>query len=156
MIASKQVLYNVAWQKLRVSLLGGWTTAEGTTANINRLRAYINAKASDDNEELSRLWRSLNLLNAIRMGYSGQQLTGSRQDDLVREYRDTVSKEYKALKSKAQFVVDDDAKIKSDWKALDEASKKAILGNLQKRRDLHADSPHRGELSWFLDLVKAT
>lgn len=151
---NKQTLYNVRWQKLRVSLLGGWTSAEGTAANIEQLRAYL-SKANGQSDRFSRSWRMLNALNAVRMGNSGQGKSQSAHDELVMRYRDQVGKVYHELKAAgATFKIDSDEKVLADWAALDENSKKAILKNLGNRQKLHADSAFRGELGHFLTLIR--
>jgi hypothetical protein len=100
----RQVLYDVAWQKLRVSFLrsyqpselGGWTTVAGTNDNLNRLDDYIFADPNTTSVEeadmqlAARVYRGLNLLNATRMGYVGQGLLNSAQDNEVRKYRNSL------------------------------------------------------------------
>lgn len=154
MNAHKQVLYNVAWQKLRVSLLGGWTSVKGTRENIDKLSNYVDA-ATSDAERLSRLWRVLNCLNAVRMGNSGQGKAGSVHDLLVLEFRVLVSRLYDNAKGDdIAFVVDSNEKVRQDWLQLDKASQKAILDNLSTRQRLHASSQHRTELANFLSIIR--
>lgn len=152
----KQTLYSVSWQALRVSLLGNWTSAAGAQINIGLLDDYLNSTAiGDRDEKYSRLWRVLNCLNAVRMGYSGQGLTDSEQDELVRAYRDKVSSLYKAHKlGNVRFVIDDDATVRKEWRRLNMSARTAIYVNLSRRRELHANSSHRDELSHFLSLIK--
>ena len=116
----KKVLYRPSWQKLRVSCLaqnhpnGGFNTLEGTTDNLARLNNYIqDTMGSDINaapqyvqeecarmrfslqeERACRIWRVLNLLNATRMGYSGQGKRGSEMDRAVEAYRNVVQQWY--------------------------------------------------------------
>jgi hypothetical protein len=113
-MSSKTVLYRPSWQRLRVSCLGvnhpngGFTTTEGTQDNLNRLNNYLTDAAveltipeyvaqenlrmgfTDDEEFACRVWRILNLLNATRMGYSGQGQKGSPMDVAVEQYRDSI------------------------------------------------------------------
>lgn len=144
----KQALYWPLWQKLRVSLLGGWTTLEGTKANIDLLNRYL-----ENWDDVTRLWQVTNLLAAVRMGNSGQGRSGSEHDRLVLAFRERVSKAYAAVKDRS-LRVPTEAEVRRDWALLTPTQQAAVLGNLTKRRELHADSPHREELSWFLDIVR--
>lgn len=154
MNAQKQSLYNVSWQCLRVRMLGGWTTVEGTQRNIAALRAYLQIPRLS--ERHTRLWRVLNLLNAVRMGNSGQGKAGSEHDQLVRDFRDQVSAQYKALKAAGGvlFVVDSDTKVLEDWRALPEQDRQNVLHNLRDRSDKHKRSKHREELNHFINVVE--
>lgn len=114
---STTVLYRPSWQRLRVSFLstnhpeGGFTTIAGTNDNLKRLDNYLHdgnpehvadwTKAenlrmgfTDEEEYACRIWRALNLLNAVRMGYSGQMKRGSDHDEAVRQYRDSIQPLY--------------------------------------------------------------
>lgn len=106
----RAVLYRPSWQGLRISFLlensanGGWTTTTGTRENLESLQHYVfmsgerikfqaltEARAmgySDRAETSARIFRSINLLNATRMGYSGQGRAGTTQDIMVRNFRD--------------------------------------------------------------------
>jgi hypothetical protein len=147
---NKLTLYDVKWQALRVGLLGNWTSYEGAVKNLERLTNYI----EEQNTSISSLWRVLNLLNAVRMGYSGQKLKGSAQDKLVQLFRNKIQPTYRLLQaSGAKFDIPTRRQITEDWRALTEEQRTAIYANLSKRRDLHSHSEHRDELRWFLDLV---
>lgn len=63
---AKQVLYDVQWQRLRVSLLGKWGRPDSTVAAIDILREYIRTPPYG-----VKVWRCLNLLNAVLLGYRG-------------------------------------------------------------------------------------
>lgn len=153
MQAQKLTLYNVSWQALRVSLLGKWTSTAGTVANLRDLEVYL--AQSPAAERLSRLWRVLNALNAVRMGNSGQGAANTERDVLVREFRDKVSVEYAVAKRAGTFVVDTPETIRAEWKMLSPFVRAAILDNLGRRQKLHKDSPHRPELAHFLSLVQS-
>jgi hypothetical protein len=101
----RALLYRPHWQSLRVSLLkenrndGGWTTMEGTEANLKTLLDYnvcpdlasfsqrlteAEVMGYQEKHEIdARLYRTINCLNAVRMGNSGMGTKGSRQDALV-------------------------------------------------------------------------
>lgn len=154
------VLYDVEWQKLRVSLLaenkedGGFTTFEGTLDNIEQLGNYCEQVMTDEegweDEYLKRLYRCLNLLNAVRMGYSGQGLKGSQQDDFVRRIRDSYSWSYKRFNVDSRLGVLawewDWDKVDQDLAELvtnDRESFDRIYDNLKKR--LVTAEKRRGE-----------
>lgn len=148
----KQCLYNVEWQALRVSMLGDWTTYEGTKRNLEKVRFYLDRKYP--NITITHVWRVLNLLNAVRMGYSGQKRTGSPQDKLVALFRNKVSETYHQMKKITKvFDVDSPAEIKTAFEALTICERQAIVSDLSKRRQLHANSEFRDELSWFLEVI---
>jgi hypothetical protein len=109
------VLYDAAWQKLRVSCLsqnhraGGFSTAAGTQDNLNRLNQYLDptsikqafdagavnpAVKTLDEEYRCRIWRVLNLLNATRMGFRGQGKAGIAEDQAVGQYRDSIMEQH--------------------------------------------------------------
>lgn len=85
----KEVLYDVEWQSLRVSLLGSFTTINGVESNIVKLKNYLRSTNK------VKLWRVLNLLNAVRMGYHGQRLVGTLQDAKIIYFRNNVQQLYR-------------------------------------------------------------
>jgi hypothetical protein len=110
----RALLYRPSWQVLRVSFLkgnrkdGGWTTGEGTRKNLAEIDAYVHGSGrfqdqllieastmgwSEQHEMAARLYRTINCLNAVRMGYSGQGLKGSIIDDLVLDVRNKFQSE---------------------------------------------------------------
>jgi len=151
---SKACLYNVQWQELRVSLLRYWVSEQGARRNIAALEYYLSYESSID-ERATRLWRVVNLLNAVRMSYSGQGLRGSIQDNLVHAYRLQITAMRQQLHIDAKYVVDSDDTVRADWSRLTAKQRKAILDNLGNRKKLHADSKHRDELGHFLDVVRS-
>jgi hypothetical protein len=76
-------MYDVSWQRLRISFLqkrrndGGWSTDEGASDNLNKLRDYLSVgnDITDEEREI-RKYRVNNCLNAVVMGYSGQKADG--------------------------------------------------------------------------------
>jgi hypothetical protein len=145
----KLTLYNVPWQALRVSLLGHWTSVDGTMRNLKLLSKYLTTGGAT----ASKFWRVLNLLNATRMGYSGQGKEGSEEDKIVQYYRDGIQRFYQIYRKRMPFDVDTPEQIRNDWKKLDKATQKAIYTNLAKRLDLHKESQHRNELRYFIDVI---
>ena len=154
----KQILYEVPWQTLRVSLLarysklGGWGTLKGTQHNIAVLRKYI----AQDSSSVARVWRVMNLLAAVRMGYSGSKETGSVKDRLVQKFQMDLSDYYhKVLKdlplvdemSSEDFVVKQIVAAKAQ-------DLRRVYMNLFLRWDKHRASEHRSELRRFLSLIE--
>lgn len=152
----KQVLYDIEWQDLRTKLLsrhrddGGWATVEGATTNISMLEDYLG-----DLTDVSKLWRVINLLDAVRMGYSGQRRTGSPQDQMVKEYRDDLNIQYAQLKEQgAQHEAPLEEATIADIQSASEETLRRIHNNLLERWTKHSTSQHRDELRHFLDLIE--
>lgn len=68
MMYDRECLYDVAWQKLRVSMLGAWTTVENVKINIYILRRYYEAGM----DRYERATRCSNYLSAILLGYGSK------------------------------------------------------------------------------------
>lgn len=158
--AHKRVLYDPEWQSLRVSLLarnnraGGFATLEGTKSNLVRLTAYLEA-AESEQEEINRLWRILNLLNATRMGFSGQKQTGTPKDKAVQTFRDAVQKKYNAHTAKGKSIkASDETTVTQGLQRLPKAQRQKILQDLTKRQKQSGFSEARPELHKFVKQVK--
>jgi hypothetical protein len=146
-----QVMYSSAWQAVRVGLLGKWGSEEGARENIEVLKQYIG-----DGQDLNRVWRVLNLLNAVRMGFNGQRLIGSKMDELVIEFRIGVQLQYgKLLAAGKKLQAVSDEETLREWRELDASTQALILSNLSKRRKLHEHSSHRDDLSHYLRLISS-
>jgi hypothetical protein len=156
------VLYDVEWQKLRVSLLakndsrGGFTTFKGVANNMRRLNDYVfgvgefrmgGDESITDEEMALRLWRAINLLNATRMGYSGQGKKGDVEDVLIESfrnsYRDAYTDRMKTYVKKADrnwrwLKVFDDLKhlYAADKSAFDQI-REDLLSRERKARERH-------------------
>ena len=157
----KAVLYDVEWQTLRVNTLtqnneyGGWNTVEGVKENVNKLSTYI-LNTRDKQEYFYRLWRVLNMLNAVRMGYSGTKQVDTTQDNLVKAFRDDVSQEYhKRVDDGMQFDSWDWELVAKNLTMLKQKSPEdfnKIYKNLTGRRN--TTEKNRGTLSFRPELVK--
>ena len=154
---SKVVVYNIPWQLLRIQLLsrfsekGGFDTVEGVTENIQKLKSYIGGKS-----DINKVWRVLNLLNATRMGYAGQEEIGSAKDKLLVKYRDQISETYQNLKESQEFKPDSDADIRADVrKATPELLDKVYrdLRSRLKEKPVGAGAA-RARLEHFLKLIE--
>jgi hypothetical protein len=151
----KQILYDVEWQILRTQLLaknnatGGWASVYGTSCNLKRLNEYLGLRPS-----LAKIWRVLNLLDAVRMGYSGQQRIGSFQDKKVKEERDRLSRIYKNTISHYSFEIPSEEETIQDIVKASGKELKNVYTDLSVRWDKHRSSSCRGELRRFLDLIE--
>jgi hypothetical protein len=151
----KQILYDVEWQILRTQLLaknnikGGWASIEGASNNLKRLNDYLGQKLT-----LARVWRVLNLLDAVRMGYSGQQRIGSFQDNQVKKEREKLSRLYKNMISQYSFEIPSEEEIIQDIMKAPEEDLKKVYVDLYNRWDTHRNSSYRNELRRFLDLIE--
>jgi hypothetical protein len=171
----RNVLYDVWWQKMRVSCLaahhqaGGFTTPQGTLDNLQRLNQYLNAPEAHhppnvtvEQERALRVWRILNLLNATHMGYQGQAQGGSEQDQAVIRYRDQIQTQYDPHTIAPVDEQWDWNFVEADLMALWRNERywfKAIMDDLGRRRKTtfkkrEGDLSHRGELTQFLFLME--
>ena len=159
-------LYSSYWQGLRVGMLaehstvGGWTTVTGTEQNLEKCWRYIDQRDITAEQYYLRLWRVLNALNAVRMGYSGQGKANSAPDKLVLEARLELSDTYQQYKDLIGPMTLHSCGYASLGAFQDETTKELralvltvrhrILDNLQHRQQLHND---RTELNWYITKV---
>jgi hypothetical protein len=180
--AMRELLYRPSWQRLRVSFLsanrndGGWTTALGTRRNIESLEAYVTGSGDEleglvaeatamqyttTHEHSARLYRTINCLNAVRMGNSGQGQKGSEHDLVVLDYRNTLQSR-QTINYHRDLV---QAAVRWDWSVV-----KKELQDLYDLGDMHSmfdeieinllqrakakDATKRKELFTFLLLMK--
>lgn len=136
------------WQALRVDLRGSWTTLAGTETNLERLVSYLKRSKFT----VSSLWRVLNLLNAVRMGYSGQGRAGSPEDKLVVRLRNQVSRRYHSAKLRV-FEVPTRKEIEKEWSKLTTFQQAAIYLDLRDRLN-KGGAEHRQELAWFVKILE--
>jgi hypothetical protein len=125
MSLAKDVLYDVDWQKMRVSFLAayhpqrGWVTEEGTQSNLQTLESYITTiGASNWPVAFRRVWRTLNCVNAVLEGYSGQGKLKTPRALAAKAFQQKVSKLYHHLKETQTFGEWDWNKVKSDLRDL--------------------------------------
>lgn len=163
----KAVLYDTDWQKLRISTLaqyndlGGWNTPEGTSSNISVFSQYLK-EAPSAKEQLYRSWRILNMLNATRMGYSGQGKKDSEMDTMVRDFRDKeIQPVYQLLRDQGEqfdeWDWDKEAQRIAQLRKSDPDSLHKIRANLQNRHDTTMKRKqtveNRPELVKYLELL---
>jgi hypothetical protein len=160
MTIKRECLYDVKWQELRVSLLGKFRSIEGVKQNIERLKAYIGKGELFDETRLMREWRALNLCNAVRMSYGGQEVD-KEVDRLLTEFRDQVQDAYNTHKTIFKFPKEWNWRLTEGelvtCKLERPESFKAVRRDLIKRADTtllkRGDLKHRPELVKFLELV---
>lgn len=165
-LVDRSLIYNVRWQTIRVSMLDSWNTTVAVVENIDELRSYLTEvyNSGNDAEYLTRCYRIINYMNAIRMGFSGQGFTGTNVDDLVLNFRIEVQKAQADIIAKIEkgFHVEpikwED--VEKDLRSLyydDVNMFKEIKTDLGKRRGAalkrHNTDKHRPELLMFLDLM---
>jgi hypothetical protein len=190
MNSKRLTIYDATWQSIRVSLLkenhhkGGWTTYGGTLANINAIKSYLESKglsfvmleqygdthviqeylAADVPHMCAALYRVVNCLNAVRMGYSGQGLKNSAQDMVVQRFRDEMSALFFNLQEWNDYTFEGITNHKaweqfqlSSLRRLSHEQFSAIYYNLAFRRDKaikNNQQESRPELFWYVDLMK--
>ena len=114
---SKEVVYSIPWQTLRVQLLaknspkGGFDTLEGVKDNIVKLKNYVGGMA-----DINKVYRALNLLNAARMGYASKDEIGTPKDKSLVKFRDILNEKYEELKETKELSVDSPEQIHKDIK----------------------------------------
>jgi hypothetical protein len=153
MDAQKLALFSVPWQALRVQLKGSWGSVSGVRDNLKVLGRYLDGHW--DNQ--TRLWQVTNLLNAVRMGYSGMGLIDSDQDRTLITARSKVRAAYSRaifadLGVRFEIPTEDD--LRRDWAALDVRMRVMITDDLIKRR-ADRNWKYREEASWFLTTTGA-
>lgn len=165
MDSQRLVLYDSEWQALRTdtlaqyNYLGGWTTLPGVVDNLRRLEEYL-TQTPNGSPRFLRLWRTSNCLNAVRMGYSGQGLTGTALDAAVLAHAVDLRTEYATLRKRYgkpgirheyfETLQGYEAHQLTTFKALIEQHQIQVIENLSKRYSKHAE---REELNWYLRLV---
>ena len=103
-----EIVYDTNWQVIRISLLGNFTDLE-VYKNITILKDYIDT-SNNKNDELTRIWRVINLLNAVRMGINGTKRVDSYCDKAIKQFRNELQARYKVLLSEGAVL------LKLDWR----------------------------------------
>lgn len=151
MMYSRECLYDVQWQQLRVSMLGTWTSVANVKHNVYVLRRYL--ETGEDLHE--RATRCSNYMAAILLGY-GNKPEWAEQKTFVKSAHGMF----------VRFMDSPQASEKWDWEkvALD-------LGNIQRhfltacwadlRKRIYTSTKrtggtqHRPELMKFVGLLQA-
>ncbi len=148
---SRNTLYEVHWQVLRVSFLGTWTTVEHSKQSITLLQEYVG-----DGTNLSKVYRTQNLLNAVMRGLAGMDKSEEIQivKDQVKVFRDEVNITYRALKKQGrEFDYVSEDSIRQQWPLIDRRIRVKIRNNLMLRLKAHSQEGLRSELRWFLTII---
>ena len=117
-----EIIYDTNWQVIRISLLGNFTDL-GVYKNIEILKDYIDT-SNNKNDELTRIWRIINLLNAVRMGISGTKRVNSYCDNVVKSLRNELQVQYKVLLSEGAVL------LRLDWEMTENQLKELYEKNI--------------------------
>lgn len=153
---SKLVLYNFEWQSLRTSL--DFSTLETTEKSIKKLADYL-----DDQSDVNKVWRVLNLLAATRMGFSGQRSlikdTGKmadleNRDEIVKTLRERLSEKFADM-DKNKIAPDSRSSMVDDLHKASKEDRERVYKSLKSRYDKSEESVHRPELKFYLTLMES-
>ncbi len=187
MNAQRQSLYHMEWQALRVQLLGNWSTKESVQWCFNQLTAYVNSSGvalfsytgeveyigQADDWYITRLYQVVNLLDAVRMGYSGQGVLDTDLDKYFCTRRVTFMDAYHGFRAASPavgFVVPTVEDIQEDCRLIGRNLSRKILTDLRKRRDfairksamptnelrLRSVQQNRPELLWAINAIETS
>lgn len=146
---SKNTVYSPLWQWERIQMLGYWKA--DILKNLERCEKYLG-----DKRDISKLYRVLNMLNAVRMGYHGMGLVDTTNDQRLIAYRDTVQTAYEQLKSEG-FELEEitEEQVRQEWALVPTFYRDLIVGDLTIRYIKSGKSKNREDLKWFLDIIGA-
>lgn len=163
----RSTIYDVQWQAIRVSLLGGFVDNIKCGLNLIQLRGYLDRATGD--ERTLRLYRINNLLAGTRMGFHGMGIVGSAQDKLIVAFQENISKQYsqlnandinRAVKSFNENYEERTLAELAVLKKEDPDTLDLIYQNLiQRTKQAHkkvGGTQHRPELEYFIQLIKHT
>jgi hypothetical protein len=151
---NKAYFYDVKWQIFRVNLLsdsnswGGWNNP---AKNIELLKEYVS-----NHKDITNVYRALNLLAGVRLGFAQRGMKECSADFEVREYLWILENLYYTLRNENhKLAVPTESQIKADLKSSHVMDLFAVQVNLTNRLNAHKESTHRGGLRWFLSLLNA-
>lgn len=161
---TKECLYDVEWQKLRCTLLGKWANESGVKQALKSLELYWGKPVEKHKAE--RVWRTLNLLNAVKLGWAQSKSTPSELAEAeVLEISNRLSLVHAtyATSERPMETLWDWNKVIFDLTSCDVRMIKLIRSNLMKRV-AHAKRrfseegdagvrSRRPELCYFIDLL---
>lgn len=159
MTTQKMSLYRFDWQILRVNL--DFHTPESTAASLLKIHEYLDKPLEDYDTADNKLYRVLNMLNAVLMGQNGQKkrVTTDEQlakiglkDGFVRELRDKVGEWYHANKIH-KFAWDEELERENIRKHSAEEIKQ-VMDNLKKRSKFATESKKVNVYKTRPELVK--
>lgn len=134
-------IYDIEWQCLRINLQGKWHNMEGVAKNLAQLMAYLGKEQDVETHEYgTRLYRMVNLLDAVKMGHNGLGFAGTEEGLLVRTFSKTLSAWYMdfriRLEGPLNFVAPTAAEIHDDCLLIGMQRTNNILQDLYARRSL--------------------
>lgn len=151
----RECLYDVLWQKTRISMLGTWDTPSSVNSNISHLRSYASDSTAKDTYE--RLMRGSNYLAAILLSYGSKEQFCEQRKLVKAGHTNFISNLRLWKPSYPQW---DWAQVKHDlewWTTFTEL--KALRLDLGKRIQTSikrtGGTQYRPELMKFVDLLDA-
>lgn len=170
-------LYVCDWQRLRMMCKGNWADESGTQLCFMNLDLYItdgqkiDDKAVIKGEYKTRLYRVVNMLDAVYMGWKNKG-SGSSHENMFLAYKNKASSDYWTAqldKTAAWSTVADPTMIREQWNALDVRMRKDIVADLRQRWNKTVKKEidkgesateafeivleNRPELFWFMSIV---
>ena len=151
MMYSRECLYDVQWQQIRVSMLGTWTSMANVKANIHTLWRYL--ETGEDVYE--RATRCSNYMAAILLGY-GNKPEWVEQKRLVKQAHSTFIYSLSSPQSAEDW---DWEKVALDLSNIQRHFLTACWADLRKRiytsTKRTGGTQHRPELMKFVGLLQA-
>jgi hypothetical protein len=145
----KNAVYSPYWQWFRMQLKGVWK--QYTRENLFKLDEYLG-----DRRDITKLWRVLNLLNGVRMGFEGMGIGKGPESIMIAKFRDGVSESYQSLKDQGfQIQEVTEEQILEEWRDVPKFYRDQIIGDLSIRYWKSKKSKNREDLKWFLELIGA-
>lgn len=135
-----------------------FSTLDTTEKSITRLSDYL-----EDQEDVNKVWRVLNLLSATRMGFSGQRTILKdkarladleSRDEIIKAFRERLSKKF-ATMDKSKVSPDSRSTMVDDLHGAPKEEFDRVYKSLQNRYDKSDESVHRPELAFYLKLMES-
>lgn len=131
----RQVLYDVEWQRIRVSLLGSWGAVPGAVTSLMAVEQYVNKPGISDYG--NRIWRALNMLNAVLLSYRGGNTHACW--GIIQKARDFYSQEHVRTPMEVGFETPDYKiwswdKVREELKSVPAEDIKAVRQNMLHRQ----------------------
>lgn len=141
-------VYDSEWQCVRVDLLGKWNDIHTLQDNLDRCMLYVN---SGKTNEFSRTWRVINCLNAVVMGWNGQDKARyAHHYEVLKFDRSIFQRTHARAKARGETF-----EQSLDYTGVDEDHLHRIHKSLLSRWTLHSNYATRGDLRSALDIIEA-
>lgn len=132
---SKECLYDVGWQSLHCRMLGKWGNNYGVKQALEMLEGYWSYRVDDRSE---RIWRTLNLLNAIKLGWEqSSTMPGDEMVARVCEMYNKMTRLHSRNMTDPDYTLDlrvwNWDKVAEDLRMLSDRTFKEIKANIGRR-----------------------